>query len=550
MDINTDKARYNIGETVKITIDLNAVEINQKSVTLDVITKHLDQIILKQTLAISDPSEMVTIDWLPPTEDNTGYLVEVFLMDKKTVIDQKNIAVDVSSSWKRFPRYGYLTDFSQKDPEEINEIISSLNRLHLNGFLFYDWQYKHDQPIPSPLTDQDIFWLNIANDRVYRSTVEAYVEALHSRNMMASNYNLIYGAYETYALTHPSMGLFKDSNQQNQDKHDLPNTWASDLYLINPADPQWQAHYLEMEKEVNSWVSFDVMHLDTLGNRGTLYDSSGKYVDMPMAFSNFIEVYKNNAGQEVLFNSVNDYAKHQIASTGQVSFAYSELWPDQFPSYTSLNSVIHKDISYGLASVLALYMDYPKASGEFNTPGVLLTQAVVLSSGGSILSMGDLGMLSSEYFPNDKLSMSPILKTAMIDYADFMVAYENVLRGDLNEVQDEIEIIGVKSGTQLSPLSVWLSSKENESYKTVHLINLLNRSDLLWRDDAGKVKEPSLQKDLKLKITYSSTIKNIYAASPDHNGGSLEELDYRYSDGMITLTVPSLKYWTMILIIK
>jgi dextranase len=195
-------------------------------------------------------------------------------------------------------------------------------------------------------------------------------------------------------------------------------------------------------------------------------------------------------------------------------------------------------------------MDYPKASGEFNTPGVLLTQAVVLASGGSILSMGDLGMLSSEYFPNDKLSMSPILKTAMIDYADFMVAYENVLRGDLTEVQDEIEIIGVKSGTQLSPLSVWLSSKENESYKTVHLVNLLNRSDLLWRDDAGRVKEPSLQKDLKLKIPYSSTIKNIYAASPDQNGGSLEELDYRYSDGMITLTVPSLKYWTMILIIK
>lgn len=549
MELNTDKARYDVGESVIVTIDLDALAINQRVVSLKILIKQLDQVVDERNIDVVDPSKSIDFTWTPPLEDEKGYLVEVFLMEKNQTLDQKNIAVDVSSSWKTFPRYGYLTDFSQKDPTEITQIIKKLNRLHLNGFLFYDWQYKHHQPIPSQRTE-DESWLNIANDRVYASTVRGYIAELHSRNMVATNYNLIYGAYEEFALANPKMGLYKDVNQKTQDKHDLPTTWASDLYLINPGDSKWQSHYLQMEKEVNAWLDFDVMHLDTLGNRGALFDATGKAVDLPLAFADFIENYRRSSDQEVLFNFVNEYAKDQVAKRGDVSFAYSELWPDRYPSYVSLANVVQRDQEYGLASVLALYMNYPKKTGQFNTPGVLLTSAVVLSSGGSILSMGDLGMLSSEYFPNNKLSMSPQLESKMTDYADFMVAYQNVLRGGMTPVHDEINIAGVNTESQISPLSVWATTKENAQYKTVHLVNLLNRSDLLWRDDLAKIPEPILQKNLKLTIPYSSTIENIYVASPDFNGGSLEKLEYKYCKGMITLTVPELDYWSMILIVK
>ncbi|MHC1734172.1 MAG: glycoside hydrolase family 66 protein [Erysipelotrichaceae bacterium] len=549
MELNTDKARYGVGESVIVTIDLDALAINQRVVSLKILIKKLDQVVVERSIDVADASKSIDFKWTPPLEDEKGYLVEVFLMEKSRTLEQKNIAVDVSSSWKTFPRYGYLTDFSQKDPSEIAQIIKKLNRLHLNGFLFYDWQYKHHQPIPSQRTE-DESWLNIANDRIYASTVNGYIAELHSRNMVATNYNLIYGAYEEFALANKEMGLYKDVNQKTQDKHDLPTTWASDLYLINPGDSKWQSHYLQMEKEVDSWLDFDVMHLDTLGNRGALFDATGKAVDLPLAFADFIENYRQNSDQEVLFNFVNEYAKDQVAKRGDVSFAYSELWPDRYPSYVSLANVVQRDQEYGLASVLALYMNYPKKSGQFNTPGVLLTSAVVLSSGGSILSMGDLGMLSSEYFPNDKLSMSPQLESKMIDYADFMVAYQNILRGGMIPVHDEINIAGVNTESQISPLSVWTTTKENAQYKTVHLVNLLNRSDLLWRDDSATIPEPILQKNLKLTIPYSSTIETIYVASPDFNGGSLEKLEYKYNKGMITLTVPELDYWSMILIVK
>lgn len=40
-------------------------------------------------------------------------------------------------------------------------------------------------------------WQDIAKRDVYAKTVSGYIEALHARNMMAANYNLMFGAYET-----------------------------------------------------------------------------------------------------------------------------------------------------------------------------------------------------------------------------------------------------------------------------------------------------------------------------------------------------------------
>jgi len=550
MELKSDKARYNPSEPVTLTIDLDPSRKITQTQTLKVVFKHLENQVDEQTMELSSGQDHLEIQWLSPSEDFKGYLIEVSLIEKSTILDQRNIAVDVSSSWARFPRYGYLADFSQKTPSEINTIVDHLNRYHLNGFLFYDWQAQHDQPLPLDPVGEDGFWLNIANEKVYFSTVKGYIEALHQRNMMASNYNLVYGAYEAYALAHPEQGLYKDTKQTTQDKHDLPESWASDLYLINPDDLAWQDHYIQMENAVLSQLSFDVMHLDTLGSRGTLYSASGSFVDVPLAFTHFIQNVKTKLNQEFLFNFVNEYGKFQVASSDLVSFAYSELWPDQYPTYASLNGAIRKDTQLGLASVLALYMNYPVKSGNFNTPAVLLTEAVVLASGGDRLSLGDLGMLSSEYYPNDKLKMSEDLKRKMTDYADFMVAYENVLRDDLIESSDIATLTGIKSGNTLTPKSIWLYSKENSQYKTVHLINLMSRSDLLWRDDRGTVEEPIIQTNLKLQIPSAMPVKALYAASPDSHGGSLQALDFTYDQGVINVTVDRLEVWTMILIVK
>ncbi len=49
--------------------------------------------------------------WTPPTTDYQGYMVELFAESNGRRSMLGTIAVDVSSNWKRFPRYGFVRGF-------------------------------------------------------------------------------------------------------------------------------------------------------------------------------------------------------------------------------------------------------------------------------------------------------------------------------------------------------------------------------------------------------------------------------------------------------
>ena len=57
------------------------------------------------------------------------------------------IAVDVSSDWSRFPRYGFLSTFTEMSAEACDDVISGLSRMHINGVQFQDWHWKHHWPL-------------------------------------------------------------------------------------------------------------------------------------------------------------------------------------------------------------------------------------------------------------------------------------------------------------------------------------------------------------------------------------------------------------------
>ena len=43
-------------------------------------------------------------------------------------------------------------------------------------------------------------------------------------------------------------------------------------------------------------------------------------------------------------------------------------------------------------------------------------------------------------------------------------------------------------------------------------------------------------------------MSKVWTASPDVNGGSPQSLDFHQADGYLTVTLPSLKYWTMLVL--
>src|SRR5690606_10832339 len=262
----------------------------------------------------------------------------------KELVDQLNIAVDVSSDWGKFPRYGYLADFMAMDVQEQEQIIDKLNRYRINGVQFYDWQWKHHIPLKLEGEQPASQWPEIANRLVSYDTVKNYIDLAHEKNMMAMNYNLLFGAFEDAEQdgVQREWGLFKDPLLKTQDKHPLPDSWASDIMLYNPANTDWQQYLLNEEKKVFQHLPFDGWHVDQLGDRGVLYDGDAQKINLAETYVPFLQKAKQELGVDLVMNAVGQFGQANIAQA-PVQFLYTEVW-DGHPQYRNLKDIVDQNL--------------------------------------------------------------------------------------------------------------------------------------------------------------------------------------------------------------
>ena len=369
--------------------------------------------------------------------------------------------------------------------------------------------------------------------------------------MTAMAYNLLYGAYGDAADdgVPNNWRLYKDQAHSQPDFHNLPSSWASDIYIIDPSNSQWIRYIISKTQDAFAAFEFDGWHIDQLGDRGRLFNDAGQVVSLPDAFGPFIQETKNSLNSLLVMNAVNQFGQAEIAPA-PVDFLYTEVWPPN-DSYSSLVSIIIQNQTKsngGLATVLAAYVNKGLSSqaGTFNTPAVLLADAVIFAAGGAHLELGE-HMLANEYFPNDNLKMTHEQKITLIAYYDFLVAYQNLLR-DGGEFSQEF----VSSETGLSILnrarkgSVWSFAKELENRRVFHLINFVNATTLDWRDDEGVQPEPDLIQDFSVSFTSEKKVNSLWLASPDIRGGRPQSLTFSQQNEDVRIVIPGLKYWNMI----
>ena len=204
MSISTDKAMYAPGETVTFTIE------NPSSGSMKVRYRHLGDVI--ETAALTDRSWT----WIVPQTDGSGYLVEIFLSSGNVEQALATIAVDVSSDWNKFPRYGFLSSYQKMDREASDKVIEKLNRLHINGVQFQDWHYKHHWPLAGTAEEPTENYLDIASRTSSLTTIKNYISSIHDRGMKAIFYNLCFGALDDSATdgVKESWHLYQDNEAE------------------------------------------------------------------------------------------------------------------------------------------------------------------------------------------------------------------------------------------------------------------------------------------------------------------------------------------------
>jgi dextranase len=548
----SDRARYAPGDTVMLTV---TCEPQPANAVLALQWTYLGEPRGERiTIPIAPGAAQTSVTWVAPADDYRGYMADIDLMQADTVADHATFAVDVSSDWARFPRYGFVSGYGLMDAGAIDAVVKKLNRYHINGIQFYDWGYKHHMPLKGTPENPASQWNDIANRVNYFSTVKGYIESAHHYNMWAMAYNLLYGAYSdagTDGVQLDAWGLFKDANHATRYYYDLPSGWASDLYFMDPSNEQWKSYLFAQEKKVFQALAFDGWHVDQVGDPGAVYNYSGQRLRDADYFQQFLTDAKTSLKVRLVMNAVNQYGQTGIANA-PVDFLYTEVW-DPTTTYGALKSLTESFSIYAGGpknTVMAAYMDYGLANTKttFNTPGVLFTDAVIFAAGGAHLELGD-HMLVHEYFPNANLTMKPELEKQLAAYYDFAVAYQNLLRDSVKPAQ--VTLVGAdlslfsKSDQKGS---IWYFSRTKGARDIVHLINLIDAAHTLWRDNMGTQSEPAAHRSILVSFAAGRTVKKIWMASPDTLLGSACSVPFTQADGRVSITVPYIKYWDMLVI--
>ncbi len=565
VELSTDRACYSPGQSVTFTVRGN--------VPSNTMIRYRHGLDVVGESRFNDVAPDNNWTWTPPSDDFKGYLAELYYKgDNGNDVIIGTIAVDVSSDWTRFPRYGFVATFDDSKHYNMGVIdteMEYLNRCHINGVQFQDWHNKHHWPWGGKDGVEYDRYADIANRDVYTDVLRKYIGVQHSYGMKSIFYNLCFGALDDAAGdgVKDDWYIFKDRNHGEKDFHDLPSNWKSDIFVLDPGNNGWLEYIGDRNEEVYSHLGFDGFQIDQLGYRGDRYDYNGNRVDLPSGYAAFINAMKErHPDKRLIMNAVSGYGAQEIVGTRKPDFCYNEVWGNgngyggaSEDAFANLYEIIKNNdrfSDHSLRTVFAAYMNYDKADRTdladneryMNTPGVLLTDAAMFAMGGSHLELGD-HMLSREYFPAAPLAMTDELKAAMIDYYDFMTAYQNLLRENSSKFAFSVSATAGQGVNVCAwppkENSVVTFSKSVGTTKVVSFLNFLDTNDLSWRDVDGTRQEPPLKENLPVSVDMPCKVSRAWVASPDALGGAPREISFEQNDGKVTFTLPSLKYWTM-----
>jgi len=566
-DAYPEKARFDPSEPVNLVIELNGKPEGMAKISATVWR-------LGKAVGACGPipvaprsNNQVILRCSVPPEDFQGYLVTVRMTDANgRPLGERQTAVDVSSDWKRFPRYGYLAHYNPDEDTKPQLWINELNRFHINGLEFYDFQYRHDQPLAGTVAHAAASWKDIAARTIDGATVRALIDQAHRYNMMAMAYNVSYSAYDdVFSRQHDPLPLKWGTWNTPEDDRSAATAkslrlqakdWSTKyLFYMNQNDPEWQKYLFKNMHDLLTVYPFDGWHIDTFGERGA-YAFDGSYVDYVAGFRSYIDHASVALHKRIVFNTVNALGQEYVARSA-ADFVYSELWED----HETFTSILETTEQVHLANpqagfVIAAYVNRREAQDrtqlpvkQFNLPSVLLTDAAIFASGAAHIELGDGDrMLSSEYFPADTCTtMSPALHDSLRHYYDYLTAYENYLRDGVTPAALGINVSGQPSDELAVPNTLWTIARQKGDVTIVQLVNLLGSDDPHWRDLGFDRPEPPLLKTLQVQIASAENIRSVGWASPDFDGGQFHSIPFRIqkngNTAWIEFTLPELHYW-------
>ncbi|WP_410511668.1 glycoside hydrolase family 66 protein [Paenibacillus sp. BR2-3] len=377
--VYTDKARYTAGSTATISVEMKNDTGSAFSGNVNLNITQLETQTYSTSKAVNlavNASTTVTFNWTVPGEDFKGYMVKVTAGGSTGMT-----AIDVSSTWTKYPRYGFMTEYTPGESAAATDarVKQTVQDYHTNAFQLYDWMWRHENYLKRTNGVVDSTWNDWSGKLTMSwATIQNMISSIHNYNGAAMPYTMTYAAlqdYQNISGVSPTWGMYNDSNHQSQLGFDfVDNNPNTDMWLFNPANTDWQNHIFGQYRDMINTAQFDGIHLDQMGERPDPYDYNGNKIDLDNSFSGFVNNLRTNlnsnglSNKAVTFNNVdgasNGWAFNDVTKNANTDFSYAEIW-GAAPNYIDLKDLVNtaKKNNGQKAMVLAAYMNYEENTG-------------------------------------------------------------------------------------------------------------------------------------------------------------------------------------------
>ena len=603
-DVTFDKATYKSGEDVRISIN------NPEVVSSDVTISHLDQVIYEKKNLEGNELTIPSTVFSP----NAGFIVDV--LGKKADGSQafhKAAGLAVEDDWTIYPRYGVVAgskdnhnSITNDQVEGYKNSIDQLANMHINNYFFYDVYNTPANPFPANVErfTQDWATFLIPNSEtdpdkrksylpvIDTEAVKELVDHVHTTGAKAMLYNMIYAVSLEEGVPNEVKSAIVRNLQDHFNFGKKGDITATDIQqFLDPGDPNWQKYIIEVMTKAMKEGGFDGWQGDTMGSNwvekvsdpGKGFSLSEHYPELVVAATEALK----KEGYDFMINDISTGDADRLGKTN-VSAPYAEVWGDSIAydsTYQALTRLTERmrDLYKGKSPIIAAYTHRGQNASALSKENELLTDAIIAASGGYHMTTAALntsqdakgfGVIQAEWYLNQNLPVNADFADAAFNYQEFIVAYQELLRGretlahDTRRIVDNTNVLvnGNFIGSNLDhsdgvqPGTVYTITKETKTGDRIaHLINLVGITENKWNSAVNTTEKLSnIQAFVPLgKITKDQAEHaNIYWATPDAVEGQyniqLRETtaNVYYDSGagqwMAAVDVPSLDVWDML----
>ena len=286
-----------------------------------------------------------TWPYTTPGDNNQGYLVTATGADGT----HAETALDVSSSWTRFPRMGYLSHFKPTAPAgtdgnttyesflfvQPQDYINKLSQdYHINALQYYDWQYRHEQPVATgDLENQWPLWY--ANTYASKKTISDYVTDAKNANIGSLAYSMAYAANDGYDTNAIKDEWILRNDDGSYWRRGLGNQWwvntpegtpkpENHMTMMNVNAQGWRDYITDQYAAQRDAFGFDGTHIDTLGQT-VKKDAAGNSVDLTDGLTALVNDTAAKTGTATGINLPDGAGTDKIGPSS-ASYVYTELW--------------------------------------------------------------------------------------------------------------------------------------------------------------------------------------------------------------------------------